>query len=38
MNLRSAVIARVSREGMSAEQLRKIAEAINGGAKAIDEL
>lgn len=38
MNLRSAVIARVSREGMSAEQLRKIAEAINAAAKTIDEL
>jgi DNA-binding PadR family transcriptional regulator len=38
MNLRSAVIARVSREGMTADQIRKIAEAINAAAKAIDEL
>ncbi len=38
MNLRSAVIARVSRERVAAEQIRKIAEAINAAAKAIDEL
>jgi DNA-binding PadR family transcriptional regulator len=38
MNLRSAVIARVSRGEATAEQIRKIAEAINAAAKAIDEL
>ncbi len=38
MNLRSAVIARVSRERVAAEQTRKIGEIINAAAKAIDEL
>ena len=37
-NLRGAVIARVSRESATAEQIRKISEAINAAAKAIDEL
>jgi DNA-binding PadR family transcriptional regulator len=37
-NLRGAVIARVSRETATAEQIRKISEAINAAAKAIDEL
>jgi DNA-binding PadR family transcriptional regulator len=37
MNLRGAVMARVSRE-VTAEQIKKITEAINGAAKAIDEL
>jgi DNA-binding PadR family transcriptional regulator len=38
MNLRSAVIARVSREGVTSEQIGKISDAINAAAKAIDEL
>ena len=38
MNLRGAVAARVRREGVTAEQLRRITEAINAAAKAIDEL
>ena len=38
MNLRSAVMARVSRESVKPEQIRKITEAINAAAKAIDEL
>ena len=38
MNLRSAVMARVSRESTKPEQIRKITEAINAAAKAIDEL
>ena len=38
MNLRGAVKARVVRENLSEDQLRKIAEAINAAAKAIDEL
>jgi len=38
MNLRSAVITRVSRGEATAEQIRKIAEAINAAAKTIDEL
>ena len=38
MNLRSAVIARVSRERATSEQIRKIADAINAAAKTIDEL
>ena len=38
MNLRGAVEARVKREGLSTEQLRKIAEAIDTAAKTIDEL
>ena len=37
-NLRGAVIARVSRESVTAEQIVKITEAINAAAKAIDEL
>jgi DNA-binding PadR family transcriptional regulator len=39
MNLRAAVVARVWRgESATPEQIRKIAEAINAAAKAIDEL
>jgi DNA-binding PadR family transcriptional regulator len=38
MNLRSAVMARVSRESTKPEQIIKITEAINAAAKAIDEL
>jgi len=38
MNLRGAVVARVSREGVTHEQIRKITEAINAAAKVIDEL
>jgi DNA-binding PadR family transcriptional regulator len=38
MNLRSAVVARVFRQGVTADQIRKIADAINAAAKAIDEL
>jgi DNA-binding PadR family transcriptional regulator len=38
MNLRGAVMARVSRESVKPEQIRKITEAINAAAKAIDEL
>jgi hypothetical protein len=37
-NLRGAVGARVSRETVTAEQIRKIAEAINAAAAAIDGL
>jgi DNA-binding PadR family transcriptional regulator len=37
-NLRGAVVSRVSRESVTAEQIRKISEAINAAAKAIDEL
>ena len=37
MNLRSAVMARVSRESVKPEQIKKITEAINAAAKAIDE-
>jgi DNA-binding PadR family transcriptional regulator len=37
MNLRGAVVARVSRS-VTPEQIRKITEAINAAAKAIDEL
>lgn len=37
-NLRGAVIARVSRGNITPEQITKIAEAIDGAAKAIDEL
>ncbi|HEY1499598.1 MAG TPA: PadR family transcriptional regulator [Acidobacteriaceae bacterium] len=37
MNLRSAVMTRVSREA-TAEQIRKITEAINAAAKTIDEM
>jgi DNA-binding PadR family transcriptional regulator len=38
MNLRGAVMARVFRGNVTAEQIRKITEAINGAAKAIDEI
>jgi DNA-binding PadR family transcriptional regulator len=38
MNLRGAVMARVSRESVKPEQIKKITEAINAAAKAIDEL
>jgi len=38
MNLRGAVMARVSRESIKPEQLQKITEAINAAAKTIDEL
>jgi DNA-binding PadR family transcriptional regulator len=38
VNLRSAVMARVSRESTKPEQISKITEAINAAAKAIDEL
>lgn len=38
MNLRGAVVARVSRESLTSEQIRKIADAIHAAAKAIDEL
>jgi len=37
-NLRTAVIGRVRREGVSEEQIAKIAAAINAAAKSIDEL
>lgn len=37
-NLRTAVVTRVSRESVTTEQIRKISEAINAAAKAIDEL
>lgn len=38
MNLRSAVQERMGRKGVSAEELKKIVEAINAAAKSIDEL
>jgi len=38
VNLRRAVIARVVRETVTPEQIRKITDAINGAAKAIDEI
>jgi DNA-binding PadR family transcriptional regulator len=38
MNLRGAVVARVSRGSATPEQISKIAEAIHAAAKAIDEL
>lgn len=38
MNLRGAVVARVSRESVKPEQIKKITDAINAAAKAIDEL
>lgn len=38
MNLRGAVMARVFRGNVTAEQIKKITEAINAAAKAIDEL
>lgn len=37
-NLRGAIVARVSRESVTAEQIRKISEAINKAAQTIDEL
>jgi DNA-binding PadR family transcriptional regulator len=37
-NLRGAVIARVSRQSVKPEQIKKIVEAINAAAQAIDEL
>lgn len=37
MNLRGSVIARVSRANPASEQIRKIVDAINAAAKAIDE-
>ena len=36
MSLRGAVQAKVSREGLTAEQIRKISEAIEAAARAID--
>ena len=38
MNLRGAVVTRVSRGNASEEQIKKIAEAIHAAAKAIDEM
>ena len=38
MNLRGAVKSRVSREGITAEELAKITEAIDAAARAIDQL
>ena len=38
MNLRGAAVARGSRESAKPKQIRKITEAINAAAKAIDEL
>ena len=38
MNLRGAVVARVSRQSLKSEQIRKITDAINTAAKVIDEL
>jgi DNA-binding PadR family transcriptional regulator len=38
LNLRSAVMARVSRQGDNPDRIGRIAEAINAAAKAIDEL
>ena len=38
MDLRGAVVTRVSRERLTSEQIRKIADAIHAAAKAIDEL
>ena len=38
MNLRGAIAMRLHRENVTAEQIHKIAEAINAAAKAIDEL
>lgn len=38
MNLRSAVMARVSRESVKPEQIKKMTDAINAAAKTIDEL
>jgi len=38
LNLRGAVVARVSRESVKPEQIKKIIDAINAAAKAIDDL
>jgi DNA-binding PadR family transcriptional regulator len=38
MNLRRAIKSKVSREGMTAEQVKKIAEAVEAAAKAIEAL
>jgi hypothetical protein len=38
MNLRGAVMARVFRGNVTAEQIKKITAAIDAAAKAIDEL
>jgi len=38
MNLKAAVIARVSRESVTREQIQKITEAIDTAAKAIDKI
>ena len=38
MYLRGAVVARLSRESVKPEQIRKITEAINAAAKASEEL
>ena len=38
INLRNAVVARTTRETITPERIRKIAEAINNAAKAIDEI
>ncbi len=38
MNLRTAVKGKVSREGVSADVVKKIAQAVNAAAKAIEEL
>jgi DNA-binding PadR family transcriptional regulator len=38
MNLRGAIATRLHRESVTPEQIRKISEAINAAAKAIDEL
>jgi len=38
MNLRGAVMARVSRESVKPEQIKKIVDAVNAAAKTIDEL
>ena len=38
MNLRGAIAMRLHRENVTAEQIRKISEAINAAAKAVDEL
>jgi hypothetical protein len=38
LNLRGAVIARVSRESVKPEQIKQIVDAINSAAHVIDEL
>jgi DNA-binding PadR family transcriptional regulator len=38
MDLKGAVVARVSRQSVTPEQIRKITEAIRGAAKTIDEM